>query len=209
VVDLAAAADSRTRRSVIPQYIALAFILAAVLVYEIRYAAYRYPNWFRANAVDYSFLVLPKPDQPQFFAYVFPEKPVPGVRYRDVVLRINGVSVTGSAVFGEAFRRALPGDILRVDLQSANGREHTATVKVARAVRPNPFTGLSGSFDFLFFIVLPAFSLALGFWVTAVCPHDRRAWLLLAFLLSSRRSPIPVWNFGALDCATMVRLTKA
>jgi hypothetical protein len=162
VVDTTACARSGSRRTAIPQYIALAFVLAAVLVYEIRYAAYRYPNWFHANAVDYPFLVLPEPDQPQFFAYVFPESPVPGIRYQDIVVRVNDVPITGSAVFGEAFRRAHPGDMLRIAVRSGDKGEHVVNLRLARAVRPNPFTGGSGPFtsgsgffDFLLLIVLP------------------------------------------------------
>ncbi len=191
MVDTTAYTRSRSRRSAVPQYITLAFVLAAALFYEVRYAAYRYPNWFHANAVEYPFLVLPDPDQPQFYAYIFPENPVPGMRYHDIVVRVNSVPVTGSAVFGEAFRGAHPGDMLRIRVRSAGKSDHVVNLKLARAVRPNPFTSGSGSLtsgsgfsDFLLLIVLPAFALVLGFWVTAVRPRDLRAWLLLAFMLS-------------------------
>ncbi len=65
MVNTTAFARSRSRRSAVPQYIALAVVLAAVLVYEIRYAAYRYPNWFQANAAEYPFLVFPDDNRPQ------------------------------------------------------------------------------------------------------------------------------------------------
>ena len=55
VVDRTAVVRSRSRRSAVPQYITLAFVLIAVFVYKIRYTAYRYPNWFHANPVEYSF----------------------------------------------------------------------------------------------------------------------------------------------------------
>jgi phosphoserine phosphatase RsbU/P len=190
-VDTTACARSRSRGIAVPQYIALALVLVAVLVYEGRYVAYRYPNWFHANAADYPFLVLPDPDQPQFLAYVFAGNPVPGIRYRDIVVRVNDVPVTGSAVFGEAFLGAHPGDMLHIAVRSADNGEHIVNLRLARAVRPNPFTSGSGPFttgaglfDSLLFIVLPLFALGLGFWVTAVRPRDPRAWLLLAFMLS-------------------------
>jgi sigma-B regulation protein RsbU (phosphoserine phosphatase) len=169
--------------------------LAAVLVYEIRYVAYRYPNWFNANAVDYPFLVFPESDQPQFFAYIFPEKPIPGIGFRDILVRVNGVPVTGSAVFGEAFLRAHPGDMLRMVVRSAGKGEHVVHLRLVRAAPPNPVASGSGFLDFLLLMALPAFALALGFWVTAVRPRDPRAWLLLAFLLSFAAFPNPGTDF--------------
>ncbi len=186
-MDAPAAARFRSRRSAVPQYLALAIIFIAVLVYEVRYAAYRYPSWFHADAAGYPFLVLPDPDQPQFYAYVFPGSLVPGVHYRDIVVRINGVPVNGSAIFGAAIQHAHPGDILRIEVRSSEGREHMAYVKLPRAssLNPsNPFTSFSGFFALLFFILLPAFSLALGFLVPGARPRDLRAWLLLGFMLS-------------------------
>jgi hypothetical protein len=198
VVNTTASTGSRPAGKAVPQYIALAFVLAAVLVYEIHYAAYRYPNWFHANAVDYPFLVLPDPDRPRFSAYVFPDKPVPGIRYRDIVVRVNDLPVTGSGVFGEAFLGAHPGDLLRVAVRSADKGEHVVNLRLARAVRPNPFTSASGFIDF----VLPVFALALGFWVAAVRPRDARAWLLLTFLLSFATFVNPgvdFWRLGLRD----------
>lgn len=215
MVDTTAYARPRSRRSAVPQYITLALVLAAVLVYEVRYAAYRYPNWFHANAIEYPFLVLPDPDQQQFYAYIFPENPVPGIRYRDIVVSVNGVPVTGSAVFGEAFRGSHPGDMLRIAVRSAGKAEHLVNLRLAAADRPNPFTSGSGSLtsgsgfsDFLLLIVLPAFAIALGFWVAAVRPRDPRAWLLLAFLLSFAAFANPgveFWRPGLRDFGVTYR----
>jgi hypothetical protein len=130
VVDTTALARSRSRQSAVPHYITLALILAAALVYEIRYTAYRYPNWFHANAAEYPFLVFPDSDQPQFFAYPLSEKLAPGVRYRDIVLCVNGVPVTGSSVFGEAFRVAHPGDTLRVEAQSPGKSKRVVKIRL-------------------------------------------------------------------------------
>ncbi len=121
---------------------------------------------------------------------------------------MNGVPVTGSAVFGEAFRGAHPGDTLRVEVQSSGEAKRVVNIRLTRAVRPNPFTSTSSFFDFLLLIALPAFALALGFWVTAARPRDGRAWLLLALLPVSQRSSILAWIFGALSCAIMARFTK-
>ena len=181
MVDTTAFVRSRNRQSAIPQYLTLACVLVAALVYEINYVAYRYPNWFGANAAEYPFLVFPDSDQPQFLAYPLL---APGIRYRDVILRVNGAPVTGSAVFGEAFREAHPGDTLRLEVQSPGEGKRVVNIRLTRAVRPDPFTNVYAFLDFLLYIALPAFALALGFWVAAARPRDGRAWLLLAFLLS-------------------------
>ncbi len=67
--------------------------------------------------------------------------------------------------------------------KSAEQVEHHASLRLSN-LEDNPNLINSYSIKVLFYVALPAFCLALGFWVAAFRLHDVRAWLLLGLLLS-------------------------
>jgi len=103
-----------------------------------------------------------------------------GIQPGDTVLALEGVPCRGRAVVTRALAQASPGRPLAVTIKH-KGQTSAATVRVPLVPRT------PGTFDRLFTamlgIVLPVFSVLLGFWVALVRPRDPLAWLLMALLL--------------------------
>ncbi len=162
-------------------YAALALVLAAALVYQVRYTAYYFPAWFGKTVVQYPFFIFRDQSEPGFTLYLLPHTPSPGLQNGERVLAVDGKPLTGSAVFGEALAKHRPGELLRATViprtPSGPMAARTVAVRLTRAGGQVTVIGL------LLFIILPAFCFVLGLWVSFIRPRDPRAWLVLALML--------------------------
>jgi sigma-B regulation protein RsbU (phosphoserine phosphatase) len=177
--------DTTPGKRPIPQYTALALLLVAALVYQVRSTMYRYPAWFgERDVVAYPFVVLPDDERPQLVTYLI--QPVPGLQNREPILAIDGKPLTGTAVFGDAIRRHRPGDLLQVTVleKTKSGRAVQRVVEVPLKKSEAAIFWVPRFAALLLFVILPVFCLVLGFSVAAIRPRDGRAWLLLAMMLS-------------------------
>jgi sigma-B regulation protein RsbU (phosphoserine phosphatase) len=160
-------------------YAALAALLVIFIAYQVRALKQTFPQWFGANFAKWPFL-LDAEDRPHFLVdFVRDNAHSAGLRNRDVLIAINGVPVTSRSVYSDMLSASHPGDLMDVTyLRNGQGRVSHARVRLERwQNNDNPVL-------LLFYVVMPAFCLALGFWVVAVRVTDVRAWLLLGVLWS-------------------------
>lgn len=106
-----------------------------------------------------------------------------GLQPGDEILALNGRPFSGDAVFHDAMTGAHPGDVLEVTARHSDGNIVRAHVQLV------PFSTVPYRFqDWLFGIIallfVPAVALVLGFGLVLVRPFDRRAWLVLALMMS-------------------------
>ncbi|HEX3684685.1 MAG TPA: SpoIIE family protein phosphatase [Bryobacteraceae bacterium] len=169
------------------QYTALTLLLIAALVYQVQATRFQYPAWFgEHDVIAYPFGLLPDNQRPQLVAYFI--EPASGLQNGEPVVAIDGKPLTGTAVFGEALKRHRPGERLQVTVlettKSGGTVQRVLQVPLGRAPVHRSRFGAPLFASLLLFVAMPAVCLALGFFVTAIRPHDRRAWLLLAMMLS-------------------------
>ncbi|MGA2371233.1 MAG: SpoIIE family protein phosphatase [Candidatus Korobacteraceae bacterium] len=105
-----------------------------------------------------------------------------GLHKGDILVAIDGRPFTGKDVFWEEIVKAMPGSTLAVTVRSpgADPQEHTVLIPVTRNHRWVSNKAVMVAIG----VVMPAFCIALGFWVVLVRPNDLSAWLLLGLLLS-------------------------
>jgi len=105
-----------------------------------------------------------------------------GLHKGDILVAINGRPFTGNTVFWEEIVKGTPGSALGVTVRSprANPQEHTVLMPVTQNHRWVANKAVIVAVG----VVMPAFCIALGFWVVLVRPNDPLAWLLLGLLLS-------------------------
>ena len=139
----------------------------------------RFPQWFGVTLVHWPFL-LNAEERPNFeILFLQPNARQAGLDERDVLIATNGVPVTSRSVYSDILLASHPGDMLDVTFRKKGKQlEEHARVRLEKLV------GKTNLFSVLLFLVMPALCLGLGFWVVIVRPHDVRAWLLLALLLS-------------------------
>ena len=113
-------------------------------------------------------------------SWVTPEATSAGVLWGDRVVTVDGRKPAGIADLMRAVRRRAPGDVLPVEVLR-DGVDVQAAIRLA-PTRPST-SGFVYAFAVVVWFALPALSLALGFWVAAIRPHDTRAWMLLGLLL--------------------------
>src|SRR5947207_1762489 len=106
-----------------------------------------------------------------------------GLKAGDEILSINSQPFTGDAVFYDALTKAHPDDLMEVTARHPGGDIVYAQIQLAA------FSTVSYRFqDWLFGIIallfVPAIALILGFGVVLFRPFDRRAWLVLALMMS-------------------------
>lgn len=160
-------------------YAALAVIFVIAVAYQVRSLEQAFPQWFGATFVQPPFL-LDAEYQPHFILqYPQPNARAAGLRSSDALIAINGVPITSRSIYANMLSASHPGGIMDVSYRR-NGEpleRHAGVMLVKRKPDPDLIT-------VLFYAVLPAFCLALGFWVVAVRLQDVRAWLLLGVMLS-------------------------
>ena len=156
------------------QYLWLAAILALVLLSQgtftidaVRDMEGRYPS---------NTIILGDP-WPTIVSINSPAEEA-GLRRGDRVVSIDGRTPAGQIDLRETLHRKVLGDILTVSIRR-DGQVSEHRVVVAGM-------GLLGDgwfYDIVMFFLMPWLCIALGFWVAALRPDDKRAWLVLGILL--------------------------
>ena len=114
---------------------------------------------------------------------ISPETTAAGIHYLDVLLEVAGQPFTGERVLWRAVSRSRPGDLLPVVVRRPDGTLIRTSIKLAPK-REAPPTFAQWLVTIAIQVAFPLLCLGLGFWVAAVRPSDRLAWLLLGLLIS-------------------------
>jgi sigma-B regulation protein RsbU (phosphoserine phosphatase) len=99
----------------------------------------------------------------------------------DVLLAVEGKPYVGASVLAAAVAARRPGDELRLRVRRG-AEERDVVVRLTTEWR-GPMQR-SAAYTVWLDLVMPWFCLLVGFWVALARPEDRRAWLLLALMLS-------------------------
>lgn len=162
------------------QCILLGILFVTACAYETRATIAAFPGFLRKGSAIAPFLVGYSRGRP-VASFVRPEARTAGVNEGDIVAKVSGKPLLGTAVFGEAMRTAQPGDKLLVTVHRANSSDerNAAISLVAGSAQLN----WAWVLVVMLKVVMPVFSITLGFWVAFVRPRDIAAWLLLGVLL--------------------------
>jgi phosphoserine phosphatase RsbU/P len=178
-------------------YVLWTLALIAAVAYQFRATEERFPRWFTPHGhAGWPFLATLDDSAPQLVIAALQANAIAaGLKERDVLIQVNGVSATSVGEYGDVIAHSRPGDTLRVRVSSKQG-----TRSVSIRLGPGWQSEVL-AVEFIGGLLIPIFCILLGFWVTAVRPRDRLAWLLLAFLLgfTSFFNPFfafwgPVWR---------------
>ena len=133
-----------------------------------------------------------------------------GLRKGDLLLGVEGVPYTGAHIVDEALARPHPDGKLTVTVRSPNGGEsRTLQIPLTSYRSGGDNTRSSLILRSVIYLLMPWFCLILGFWVAAVRPRDRLAWLLLGLMLSFSQvlgTPTGAWGPGIRDVARFYHL---
>jgi sigma-B regulation protein RsbU (phosphoserine phosphatase) len=157
------------------RYVLLACLFAAAVCYQVGSTILILQHGF--HLPDF----MPAPAN-AVLEMVDAEAGAAGLHKGDILVAINGRPFTGNTVFWEEIVKAIPGSTLAVTVRSpgTNPQEHTVLMPVTRNHRWVASKAVMVAVG----VVMPAFCIALGFWVVLVRPNDPSAWLLLGLLLS-------------------------
>src|SRR5579863_9090866 len=113
--------------------------------------------------------------------------PKTGLRKGDLLVAIDGKPYVGTYVWDEALAQPRSSSVLTVMVRSPAGTGFSGE-KTLRIPLTNYQAGGDNArpvviFRLVTYILMPGFCLILGFWVAAVRPRDRLAWLLLGLML--------------------------
>ena len=172
------------RRNSLSLYLVLTFVALASALFHFRSLEQIFPQWFGITRAAWPFL-LDVRDKPDFSLGALGENALKaGLQDGDQLMAINGIPMRSRSAFADLLASSKSGSVWTIryrrqaQANEAQSKDSSAKLSLERMdTRTDPL-------NFLFYCAVPAFSLALGFWVVAVRLHDRRAWLLLAFLLS-------------------------
>ena len=174
-------------RSTVPLYAALGALFLIAVAYHVRVLEQVFPLWFSANLAQWPFALVVE-DQPYFVAYFsFENAHIAGLRDGDTLLAINGRPLTSRSVYSDILLTLHPGDLLNVTYRRKGERlDRQASIRLLEfePVHLDSHVVQANVMAVLCYAAMPAFCLALGFWVVTVRIRDVRAWLLLGVLLS-------------------------
>lgn len=165
--------------SILP-YLCLAIIFAIACVYQAYALLYTFPDYLHIPAVEWPVVAAYVRGQ-ALAEFANRDARHAGVKENDVLLAVNGKPLTGLAVFGEAMRRAQPGESVSLTVETP-GDSAPRTVSVPLVQRHQPANLLAAIPLLCIKLFLPVFCLLLGGWVVAVRPRDISAWLLFFIL---------------------------
>jgi sigma-B regulation protein RsbU (phosphoserine phosphatase) len=195
----------RTKPPVV-QYVCLAALFAITCSYQVRATIAAFPAFFSPDSAEWPFHPEYSHGQP-VAEFVGEEAQQAGLRENDVLVAVNGRRFTGTAVFGEAIAAAKPGERLEVTARTpGDATDRAITIVLGR---PANHAGWAMASVVILKIVLPYFSILLGFWVTLVRPRDRLAWLLLGVLLGVSNlfaANVESWGRFVRDAAECYRI---
>ena len=122
---------------------------------------------------------------------VRPEAEEAGVKPGDRIVSVNGRPYTGTADAADEIMRAGDGGLVNIGVERpSDGSQFAATITVRSVVG-----ALSGAERLTLVVVnnlTPILCLALGFFVAALRPRDRVAWLLLGLMIGFSQLPIGI-----------------
>jgi len=125
-----------------------------------------------------------------------------GLRKGDILLAVDGMPFTGTYVFDEAVANP-PADHTLTVIVRSSGAGSASGERTLRVPLQNLRQHESDIiFRLIVNVAMPLFCLTLGFWVAAVRPRDRVAWLLLGLMLGFPHLldfPTGAWGPGVRD----------
>jgi sigma-B regulation protein RsbU (phosphoserine phosphatase) len=189
----------------VAQYVVLGLLFFAACAYQVRATIAAFPGVLDRGVANWPFIPGYSHGEPSA-AFVGPEAYSAGVREHDVVTSVNGQPFTGLAVFGEAIAKAKPGDTLEITSRTL-GSNAERIAKILLTTSPRTMNW-KVAVVIMLKVVLPAFSILLGFWVAFVRPRDISAWLLIGVLLglcSFYASGTESWGRWVRDLAEFYR----
>jgi sigma-B regulation protein RsbU (phosphoserine phosphatase) len=189
----------------VAQYVVLGLLFFAACAYQVRATIAAFPGVLDRDVANWPFIPGYSDAEPTA-AFVGPEAYSAGVREHDVVTSVNGQPFTGLAVFGEAIAKAKPGDTLEITSRTV-GSNTERIAKIPLTTSPRTMNW-KVAVVIMLKVVLPAFSILLGFWVAFVRPRDISAWLLIGVLLglcSFYASGTESWGRWVRDLAEFYR----
>jgi phosphoserine phosphatase RsbU/P len=192
---------TRKKKPPVAHYVVLGLLLAAACAYQVRATIAAFPGFLAGDVAKWPFTPGYSQEEPTA-AFVSPEAYNAGVREHDVITSVNGRTFTGLAVFGEAIAKAKPGDTLEIGVR-APGSNAVRTAKILLAAPPRTIDWAVTAVIMLK-VVLPVFSILLGFWVAFVRPRDVSAWLLAGVMLGVSNlfaAGTESWGRGVRDLA--------
>ncbi len=174
-------------RSAWPLYTALFAVFLIAVTYQTRALIQAFPQWFGVSFVQPPF-ALEAEDRPYFVStYSFENAQAAGIRDGDMILAINGRPLISRSVYADVLATLHPGDFLEVTYRRDGGaidRQASIRLRNFEPVNLDSHAVEAKLTAVLFDAAMPAFCLALGFWVVIVRIRDIRAWLLLGVMLS-------------------------
>jgi sigma-B regulation protein RsbU (phosphoserine phosphatase) len=190
----------------IAQYVVLGLLFFAAGAYQARAIIAGFPGFLERNVANWPFTPGYSHGQPTA-VFVTPAAYNAGVREHDVITTVNGQPFTSLAVFGEAIAEAKPGDKLIINTRTpGSNAERTAEITLTA---PRRTVNWTAAIVVMLKVILPVFSILLGFWAAVVRPRDISAWLLVGVLLglcSFYTSGTESWGRGVRDLAEFYRM---
>ncbi len=182
----------------IAQYVALSILFAAACAYQVRATIFAFPGFLNPTAAEWPFTPDYSNGQPRV-EFARSAASQTGIHDDDIITAVNGRPFTGLAVYGEEISKAKPGETLEVTVHAPNSMdERTINVPLTS---PSRKPGWAVALVVMLKVVLPVFSILLGFWVAFVRPRDRCAWLLLGVLFGVSN----IYSVGAESWGPRVR----
>ncbi len=138
-----------------------------------------FPHWFGIARAGWPFLFEVKDERHFLLDFLRDNAQKVGLQRGDQLIAINGIPIQSGSAFADLLASSPSGSTWDVNFRrEAQSTDRHATVVLQRWETQND------PILILFYLAVPAFCLALGFWVVFVRLNDVRAWLLLFFLLS-------------------------
>ena len=171
----------RAKSPPILQYVCLVLLFVLAAGYQARSVLFNFPAYFHRQAAANPF--IPNYDKGHPVAqFVGLSAQRVGVKEGDILLAVNGRPFRGLAVFGEAMRRANPGDSVTVEVLTPGDTAPRPATILLEPVSSPPFNWTGASILALK-LVMPTLCILVGFWVAAVRPRDPSAWFLCLIML--------------------------
>jgi sigma-B regulation protein RsbU (phosphoserine phosphatase) len=161
-------------------YAALLLLFAATVVYQAKAIQDAMRPLFHPERVARSPVILV--NGLPIIRLALPEAAQAGIQQGDTLLRVNGKALTGAGVLGEVLEQSVPGAAMTLTMRRGDEPAERTFVVQLRPRLTSATVGMT-AFFLVVYVAMPLLSVLLGFWVAAVRPLDRSAWLLLLLLL--------------------------
>ncbi len=158
------------RRNSLALYLLLGAIALASLLFHVRSCAQLFPHWFGFQRAAWPFL-LGAEDKPHLVLHFMQANAQKaGLQDGDQLIAINAIPVLSESAFADLLSSSKPGSAWRILYRrGSQSADRTARLFLQKTEASND------PISILFYVAMPAFCLALGFWVVSVRLHDVRA----------------------------------